>query len=78
MLLFADHYDKYCNKAKRRKPMVTGLQWVERTLGDRKRSYNMFIMSPTMFDRLHDLLIESYGLKSSTKSTSVEALVLFV
>ena len=78
MLLFAYHYDKYCNKAKRRKPMVTGLQWVERTLGDRNRSYSMFRMSPTMFDRLHDLLVESYGLKSSTKSTSVEALVLFL
>ena len=49
MLLFADHYDKYCNRAKRRKPLVTGLQWVERTLGDRNRCYNMFRMSPTMF-----------------------------
>jgi len=78
MLLFADHYDKYCNKARRRKSMVIGLQWVERTLGDRNRSYNIFRMSPTMFDRLHDLLVESYGLKSSTKSTSVEALVLFL
>ena len=57
MLLFADHYDKYCNRAKRRKPLVTGLQWVERTLGDRNRCYNMFRMSPTMFHRLHDMFV---------------------
>ena len=49
MLLFADHYDKYCNRAKRRKPMLTGLKWVERTLGDRNRCYNMFRMNPTVF-----------------------------
>ena len=78
MLLYAIHHDKYCNRAKRRKPMLTGLEWVERKLGDRNNCYNMFRMSPTMFDRLHDLLVESYGLKSSTKSTSVEALVLFL
>ena len=78
MLLFAIHFDKYCNRAKRRKPMLTGLQWVERTLGDRNRCYNMFRMSPTVFHRLHDLLVESYGLKSSTKSTSVEALGMFL
>ena len=78
MLLFAIHFDKYCNRAKRIKPMITGLEWVERTLGDRNRSYNMFRMSPTMFHRLHDLLVELYGLKSSTKSTSVEALGMFL
>ena len=78
ILLFADHYDKYCNRAKRRKPLVTELQWVERTLGDRNRCYNMFRMSPTMFHPLHDLLVESYGLKSSTKSTSMEALGMFL
>ena len=78
MLLFAIHYDKYCNRAKRRKLMLTGLEWVERKLGDRNSYYNMFRMSPTVFHRLYDLLVESYGLKSSTKSTSVEALGMFL
>ena len=78
ILLFADHYDKYCNRAKRRKPMLTGLQWVERTLGNRNRCCTMFRMSPIVFHRLHDLLVESYGFKSSTKSTSVEALGMFI
>ena len=49
MLLFAIHYDKYYNRAKRRKPMLTGLQWVERNLEDRNRCYNMFRIGPTVF-----------------------------
>jgi len=79
MLLYIIHHDKYYNiRAKRRKPMLTELEWVERKLGDRNSCYNMFRMSPTVFHRLHDLLVESYGLKSSTKSTSVEALGMFL
>jgi hypothetical protein len=38
----------------------------------------MFRTSPTIFHRLHDLLVESYGLKSTTKSTSIEALGMFL
>ena len=78
MLLFVVHYNTYCNKAKRRKPIETRLQWVERNLRDGNKCYNMFRMSLAIFDRLHDLLVESYGLKSSTKSTSVEALGMFL
>ena len=58
--------------------MLTGLKWVERKLGDKNSCYNIFRMSPTVFHRLHDLLVESYGLKFSTKSTSVEALGMFL
>jgi len=78
MYLFAIHHDKYCSRAKRRQPLLTGLKWVERKLGDKNSCYNIFRMSPTVFHRLHDLLVESYGLKSSTKSTSVEALGMFL
>ena len=57
MLLYIIHHDKYCNiRAKRRKPMLIELEWVERKLGDRNSYYNMFRMSPTVFHRLHDLL----------------------
>jgi hypothetical protein len=38
----------------------------------------MFRMSPDMFLRPHDLLVESYGLKSSSKSASIEALGMFL
>ena len=58
--------------------MLTGLEWVKRKLGDRNIYYNIFVMSPTVFDRLYDLLVESYCLKSSTNSTSVEALGMFL
>jgi hypothetical protein len=38
----------------------------------------MFRMSPDMFLRLHDLLVESYGLKFSSKSASIEAFGMFL
>ncbi|XP_006650404.2 putative nuclease HARBI1 [Oryza brachyantha] len=38
----------------------------------------MFRMSPRMFLRLHDMLVQSYGLTSSSKSMSIEALGLFL
>jgi hypothetical protein len=47
-------------------------------LGDRKACYDMFRMSPDMFHRLHSLLVQSYGLKSSPKFTSKEALGMFL
>jgi len=55
-----------------------GLEWVERKLASRKGCYNMFRMTPTVFYRLHDLLVEKYGLKSSAKSSSIEALGMFL
>ena len=78
MYQYAIHIDKYCNRAEWMQPLLTGLEWVETKLGDRNSCYNMFRMSPTVFHRLHDVLVESYGLKSSTKSTSVEALGMFL
>jgi hypothetical protein len=56
MIMFGIHYDTYCNKAKRRKPIQTGLDWVERNIRERNKCYNLFRMSPQIFDRLHDLL----------------------
>ena len=78
MYQYANHIDKYCNRAEWRQSLLTRLEWVERKLGDRNNCYNMFRMSPIVFHRLHDVLVESYGLKSSTKSTSVEALGMFL
>ena len=78
MYQYAIHIDKYCNRVERRQPLLTRLEWVERKLGDRNSCYNMFRMSLIVFHRLHDMLVESYDLKSSTKSTSVEALGMFL
>ncbi|XP_072151435.1 protein ALP1-like [Setaria viridis] len=49
-----------------------------RNLADSVQCYNMFRMSRELFDRLHDLLVQSYGLKSTSKSSSVEALGMFL
>jgi len=78
MLMYAMHYDKYCTRAPYRQPFMSGLQWVQNKLQDRDRCYKMFRISPTMFYRLHELLTESYGLKSSKKSSSIEALGMFL
>jgi hypothetical protein len=75
---YAMHLDKYCNRFDYRQPAMSGLEWVERKLANSTTCYNMFRMSPTMFHRLHDVLVEEYGLKSTPKSTSIEALGMFL
>jgi hypothetical protein len=77
LLMFGMYHDTYFNKAKRRKTIETGHDWVMRNLYNSTKFYNMFRMSRPLFDRLHDLLVESYGLKSK-KSSSVEALGMFL
>jgi hypothetical protein len=72
------HIDKYLNRAEYRTPRVTGLQWVHDKLHNIKSCYNMFIMTPTTFHSLHNLLVDKYGLKSTTKSSSIEALGMFL
>ena len=76
----AMHIDMYYSRSQYRKVPVdmSGLEWVERKLLNRQKCYNMFRMTPTLFHRLHDLLVENYGLTSSAKSTSIEALGMFL
>ena len=62
-LMFGLNHDTYFNKAKRRKTIETGHAWVIRNLDNSTKCYNLFRMSRPLFDRLHDLLVESYGLK---------------
>ena len=78
MYEYAVHAGKHLSRAPYRQPQMTGLEWVQRNLGDRKSCYSMFRMSPDMFHSLHSLLVQSYGLKSSTKSTLIEALGMFL
>ena len=76
----AMHLDKYCNRSEYRVVALgmSGEEWVKRKLADRKSCYNMFRMTPTLFYRLHDELVEKYGLKNSAKSKSIEALGMFL
>jgi len=75
---YAAHIDKYYNKAPYRQPKLSGLEWVQLKLGSAYSCYNMFRVTPELFYRLHDLLVDTYGLKSTQKSTSLEALGLFL
>lgn len=57
--------DKYMSKATYRIPKETGYQWTMRTLGNRTQCYNMFRMHENVFDSLHNILVQRYGLKST-------------
>lgn len=70
--------DTYLNKSERIEPDESGHDWVMKTLRVPKDCYDMFRMSRPLFDRLHDLLVTSYGLKSSNKMSSIEALGMFL
>jgi hypothetical protein len=76
----AIHIDKYFNRSEYKKVGIglSGLEWVQRKMANRKACYTMFRMTPTMLHRLHDLLVENYGLQSSSKSSSIEALEMFL
>ena len=72
------YYNTYLNKVEYRVPVQSGYNWVMRTLENPRACYNMFRMSRNVFDKLHNVLVESYGLKSTKKMTSVETLSLFL
>ena len=78
MYQYAMHIDKHLNRAEYRQPVETGLEWVQRKLRDTRSCYNMFRISPSMFHHLHDTLVQSYGLKTNSKSTSIESLGMFL
>ena len=59
-------------------PRMTGIQWVELTLNDRVECYNMFRMTRSVFYRLHDTLVQNYGLTPSRGICTKEALAMFL
>ena len=61
-----------------RVPKETGIEWVMRTLGNPTDCYDMFRMSRPMFEKLHNVLVESYGLHSTRRMSSTESLALFL
>ena len=60
------HFDKYIDKAPYRVLVQSGYEWTVRTLGIRTQCY-MFRMHRDVFDSLHNVLVERYGLKSTKK-----------
>jgi len=75
---YATHLDKYYNRSEYRQQQMSGLEWVQAKLRKGTACYNMFRMTPAMFHRMHELLVDRYGLKSTQKSTSIEALGMFL
>jgi hypothetical protein len=59
-------------------PVMTGVQWVELTLQDPVECFNMFRMRRSVFLRLHDTLVENYGLTPSRRMCTKEALGIFL
>ena len=72
------HLDSYSNKAPRRIAKESGIDWVMRTLGNPTDCYDMFRVSRPLFEKLHNVLVESYGLKSTKRMCSRESLALFL
>ena len=79
MMMFGIYHDLcHYNKTKRHRGPESGHEWVLRNLSDPTYCFNMFIMNKTLFYQLHGTLVHSYGLTSSTKSSSVEVLGMFL
>jgi len=76
MLEQAIHIDKYLSGSWI--PKLPRIEWVMDNLHDPERCYSMFRMNLEMFHKLHEVLTQTYGLKSSRKSTSLEALGIFL
>ena len=58
-------------------PIQSGFSWTVERLNT-GRSPKMFRMDAHMFYRLHDLLVSTYGLRSSLHINSVESLAMFL
>ena len=73
-----DQYStRYLNKSDYRVPQQTGIEWVEECLAAPRYFYKMFRMTIEVFWSLHDLLVSTYGLTSTSNVTSVESLAMF-
>ena len=69
--------DNYFVKLPRRVNGDSGLDWVHNCLARDTDCYNMFRVERPLFNRLHNTLVQSYGLKATRGMTSVEALAMF-
>jgi hypothetical protein len=63
---------------KQKKVQETGYQWVQRHLSYPESCYDMFRMRRSVFYSLHDILVNSYGLRSPNEMCSIEAFGMFL
>jgi hypothetical protein len=75
----ADEYStRYLNKSAYRDPQQSGMEWFEECLTYPNQFYKMFRVTPEVFWSLHDLLVSTYGLKSTCNVSSIESLAMFL
>ena len=77
-LYAVDIWGRPSSSGSRRAMVETSIQWVERTLENSNDCFDMFRMRRTVFRRLHDTLVESYGLLPSRGVSTMEALGIFL
>jgi hypothetical protein len=73
-----DVWGRTMSQVPRRALVETGIQWVERTLQNINDCFDMFRMRRTVFRRLHDTLVDNYGLLPSRGVSTTEALGIFL
>ena len=73
-----DVWGRNISHVPRRTLVETGIQWVERTLENSNDCFDMFRMRRTVFRRLHDTLVDNYGLVPSRGVSTTEALGIFL
>jgi len=59
-------------------PDITGRQWVDNLLANRRRCFVNFHKQPENFQRLHAILSRGFGLASTREAESIEALGMFL
>src|SRR5438552_1070008 len=77
-LICNKYYWTYHDKNEPRTSRLSGFSWVMETLNTPGESHRMFRMNATLFYSLHDLLVSTYGLKSSIHISSMESLAFFL
>jgi hypothetical protein len=70
--------ERYYDKSAYRDAQQTGIEWVMECLGRPRYFYKMFRMTPKVFMALHDMLVSTYGLRSTNNVSSVESLAMFL
>ena len=72
------YFDAFMNKSLDRVPTESDYDWVMKTLRHMTFCYSMFGMNRDVFENLCNVLVESYGLKSTRRMSLVEALDVFL
>jgi hypothetical protein len=70
--------DMYLDKNPPRTSTTSGMGWLLETLHTPGECHTQLHMSNEIFDDLHGLLVERYGLKASYHMSSYESLAMFL